>query len=163
MCALTWAACTQQRQPCLTPKIATLIIESIHLKTDTSTIPVDTLIPAAVFIPIVPGRDTEQVTTYPAQALFSISLSPDSTVCRWAFSTDSLKNVGLYIPDTLTFFYKRKLQFLSNACGYTYFYSLDSVHTNASHTIIDSLHILNSSVTNNVNTKHVQIFIHHNF
>ncbi len=161
-----WLSCTQQRQPCLTPKIATLSIETIHFPTDTSTTPVDTAIPAATFIPVVPGKDTQLVTTYPQQATFTLSLSPDSTICQWIFTTDSIQYVHLYHSDTLTFYYQRNLQFLSNACGYTYFYTLDSVHhatSSPSYPIIDSIHIINTSVTNNVNTKHLQIYIHPDF
>ncbi len=158
---LFWLSCTQQRQPCMTPKIATLTMETIHFSTDTSSITSDTVIPAATFIPIVLGNATEQITTYPSQATFTLSLSPDSTVCQWAFTTDSIQYQHIYNSDTLTFFYERNLKFLSNACGYTYFYKLDSVHT-TNHNI-DSLHILNTSVTNNVKTKHLQIYMHPNF
>ena len=150
-------SCTQERSPCLTPKIASLIMETIHFPKDTSTVFVDTAIPAAVLAALPPRKDSLGLVVYPQQSTFTISLSPDSTVCKWIFSTDSLYNPF----DTLTFYYERHLQFLSNACGYTYFYGLDSVHT--THQIIDSVHILNTSVTNNVNTKHLQIYIHHNF
>ena len=162
LCVMGWMACTQQRQPCLTPKTASLIIETIHKQTDTSTVFVDSALPHAVFIAFtndpnaLPGRD------YSLGSLFAISLSPDSSVCQWAFTADSLSaalNPGQF--DTLTFYYRRNLQFLSNACGYTYFYSLDSAHT--THKIIDSLHIINTSVTNNVNTKHLQVYIHPDF
>ena len=154
LCCIGWVACTQQRQPCLTPKTASLIIESIHLTTDTSTVPVDTALIAAVFTPLVPGKSASPDTTFSQQSLFTISLSPDDTICQWLFSTDTLTTIA---PDTLTFHYQRNLQFLSNACGYTYFYTLDTVIT--THRINDSLHIINTSVTNNVNTKHLQIFI----
>ena len=159
LCGIGWVACTQERQPCLTPKTASLIIETIHLTSDTATIPVDTALPAAIFIPVLPKKDTLPETIYPQQqSLFTISLSSDSTICQWKITTDTLPT-NQY--DTLTFFYQRNLQFLSNACGYTYFYTLDSVHT--THINIDSLHIINTSVTNNVNTKHLQIFIHRDF
>lgn len=153
---ISWLACTQQRQPCLTPKIASLIIETIHLTSDTATIPVDTALPHAVFISM-PANDSFKGTIYPLQSVFTLSLSPDSTICRWEFTTDSFQ----HSYDTLTFYYQRNLQFLSNACGYTYFYTLDTVVT--THLIIDSVHILNRAVTNNVNTKHLKIFIHPDF
>jgi hypothetical protein len=153
---LAMLACTQQRSPCLTPKIASLIIEAAHYPTDTATTTIDTALPHAVFVAMPPG-DTLRATIYNQQSQYTISLSPDSTSCRWEFTTDSFK----HSYDTLTFFYRRSLQFISNACGYTYFYSLDSVHT--THLIADSVQILNSSVTNNVNTKHLKIFVHPDF
>lgn len=150
-----WMACTQVRDPCLTPKIASLILDTQHLRLPTDSAFVDTALPAAVFIALSTARyDTVR---FPQQSNFSISLSPDSNICQWSFTTDTF----LTTPDTLTFYYERKLQFLSNACGYTYFYSIDSVHTTKNN--IDSVRILNSSVTNNVNTKQLQICIHTHF
>ena len=156
LCGL-WVACTQTRDPCLTPKIASLNIEMIRLVSDTSTAFIDTALPAAIFIPLTKnGINTG--TIYPQQSNFTISLSPDDTVCKWLFTTDSL-----YSFDTLTFYYQRNLQFISNACGFTYFYSIDTIlvtHDISAPVIIDSFHIKNTSVTNNVNTKHLQIYIH---
>jgi hypothetical protein len=153
---ILWGACTQQRQPCLTPRIASLIVESTHFLTDTSTVAVDTAFPYAVFVPLpVSGKLNGGI--YRKQSLFTLSLSPDSTICKWGFTSDSLTNK----LDTITFHYKRNLQFLSNACGYTYFYTLQ--YTETTHLFIDSIHILNPSVTNNVQTKHLQIYIHPGF
>ena len=157
LCVVGWVACTQQRDPCYTPESASLIIDMQHLVTDTSTVFVDTALPAAVFEPLS-NTAQNQLTVYPQQANFTISLSPDSTVCQWAFTTDT---VGTLI-DTLTFYYQRKLQFISNACGYTYFYNIDSVHF-THYKNIDSIHILNPAVTNNVNTTTMQICIHPHF
>ena len=151
-----WMACTQERDPCLTPKIASLNINTQHLPIDTSTVFIDTALPSAVFIPLT-TTPNKTGTIYPQQANFTISLSPDSTICKWAVTTDTPN----FPYDTITFYYERKLQFISNACGYTYFYNIDSVHT--THLFIDSIHILNTSVTNNVNTKHLQICIHPHF
>jgi predicted nucleic-acid-binding Zn-ribbon protein len=152
ICCVVWASCTQQRQPCLTPKIASLILETMHITNDTGTIFSDTALPAAVFLPLSGGSYDSLI--FPLGSVFTISLSPDSNVCRWVVETDTTS----HIFDTLTFRYKANLQFLSNACGYTDFYTLDTVQT--THKFIDSVHIVNSSVTNNVNTKHVQVYIH---
>src|ERR1035437_1698935 len=117
LCLVAWVACTQERQPCLTPKTASLILESIHFKTDTATIPVDTSLPSAVFVPI--SNTNAPGTSYPPQPSFTISLSPDSSICQWQFSTDT-SNYNSNIRDTLTFYYHRNAKFLSNACGFTY-------------------------------------------
>jgi len=156
VCCLLWAACSQQRQPCLTPTTAGLNIECVHLLTDTNTVPVDTVLNAAVFFAVTSSGKKEIIDSL-YNSLFTISLSPIADSCRWMMTTDTLSS-NLY--DTLTFFYQRNLQFLSNACGYTYFYNLDSVHT--SHFNIDSVVILNASVTNNVNTEQLEIYIHPN-
>jgi Family of unknown function (DUF6452) len=156
LCAMLWTACTQQRSPCLTPKIASFTIETMHLPIDTSTVFVDSALPSAVFTALT--KTGKQETIFPLESIFTISLSSDTGYCQWLFTTDSL-NTNF---DTMTFFYKRDLQFLSNACGYTYFYTLDSVR--AKGTMIDSVHITNTSVTNNANTtKNLQVFIHPDF
>lgn len=158
LCAAGWTGCTSQRQPCLTPKTATLSMQSIHFKSDTATVPVDTSLPSAVFSPVA-GSIT-QYKLYPPQSKFTVSLSPDTTFCQWVFTTDTFSFRDA-IVDTINFYYRRHLQFLSNACGFTYFYDLDSVRT--THLMIDSVHILKTSVTNNVNTEHMQVYIHRNF
>jgi len=97
-------ACTQTRNPCLTPKIASFNIETMHLLTDTSTVFADTALPAAVFIPLA-KVDSNVGTIYPQQSKFTISLSPDTNFCRWVFTTDSFQNAF----DTFTFYYQRNL------------------------------------------------------
>jgi hypothetical protein len=157
---VSWLECKTTRLPCLTPTTARLYVESMHLLTDTSTIFTDTILPAAIFIPIT-TPDTAHGTVYPNQAIFTnLTLSPDTTVSQWLFQTDTPITAPPHF-DTITFYYKRDLQFISNACGYAYFYTLDSVH--AKGTMIDSAHITNPSVTTNVSTKHLQIYIHHDF
>ncbi len=152
---VAWAGCTTERQPCLTPKTASLNLVCMHLPTDTATLFIDTAIPSAVFIALT--KTKEVGTIFPLQSNFTLSLSPDTTFCQWRFTTDSTNTKY----DTLSFYYQRNLQFLSNACGYAYFYTLDSVRT--THLIIDSLLITNTSVTNNVNTQHLQVYIHPDF
>ena len=155
LCCIGWAACTQERDPCYTPKTAGVNIEFIHLISDTSkTLVADTVLPGGVFIALTDSGRIETIRGL-YSSLFTISLSPVANTCKWEVATDTL-NTNLY--DTLTFYYKRNLQFLSNACGYTYFYSIDSVHT--SHFNIDSVIISNASVTNNVNTEHLKVYIH---
>jgi hypothetical protein len=151
---MMWVACSQQRQPCLDPVTASLIVSSVHFKSDTSKIPVDSSLPSAVFYPVtVLPNDTN---LYSSSSAFILSLSPDTGFCQWLFSPT--RNGAL---DTISFYYQRRLEFLSNACGFIYFYNLDSVRT--THKAIDSADILNATVNNNVNTKHVQIFIHPNY
>jgi len=148
-------ACTQERGPCLTPKTASFNIVCVHLTTDTGTIPVDTTLPAAVFGAVTQGGN--KLLVYAQSAKFTISLASNADSCTWLFTTDSL-----YHPfDTINFYYKRELQFLSNACGYAYFYNLDTFHI--THHNIDSAHLLARSITNDINTTQFQIYIHPDF
>jgi hypothetical protein len=116
----------------------------------------DTAPPFPTFVSLTEsGMD---IANYGRQATFALSLSPVVDTAQWLFKTDTASSI---IFDTMTFHYARTLQFLSNACGYTYFYHLNYVTT--THHIIDSTHITNSSVTNNVNTKHLQVYLHPDF
>src|SRR4051812_39758997 len=106
LCCLAWAACTQERQPCYTPKNATLNIRCIHRQTDTSTVFVDTALPATLLAALTDsGR---QLIIYRTQASsFPLSLSSVSDSSKWGITTDTFGRTF----DTLTFFYQRKLQF----------------------------------------------------
>jgi len=156
LCILGWEACTQDRQPCLTPKIASLNIKSVRITSRIDTTPIDTALPAAFFVAMTAKGDKGVI--YPPQSAFTISLSSVTDSCQWAVTADTAAG-NKY--DTLTFYYKRQLQFISNACGFAYFYDLSKVNT--THNFIDSLRVTNTSVTNNVNTNHLQVFIHPNF
>lgn len=144
-------ACTQERQPCLTPKTAVLIMKSVRNTTDKKVI--DTAFNAAVLVPVTTVAD--KGTFYSKSSTFTVSLSPLSDTCQWLFAADTAAGSAV---DTLTFTYNRELKFVSNACGYSHFFSLNSV--SSTHNTIDSVTISNKSVTNNVNTTHVQVHIH---
>lgn len=153
-CVAAWSACTQQRQICLTPKTAKLSMNSLRFVSGSAT-PVDTALPRAVFIALTDSGGLGKI--YGQASTFTVTLSPVADSCMWLFSTDSFVH-GI---DTLTFRYTRNLEFLSNACGYTYFYTLRTV--GSTHTNVDSVRIINQNVTNDVNTKHLQVYIHADF
>ena len=151
------ASCTHERQPCLTPKIATLNIECVHYPTDSATTTIDTALAGAVFAALTDNGVKAEL--FPVSANFTISLSPTANKCQWLMATDSVNYPNAC--DTLSFYYQRKLQFLSNACGYADFYAIDSVRIGRNTNNIDSILVTNTTVNNNVNTKHLKIFIHH--
>lgn len=154
LCLIGCMACSQQRLPCLNPVTASLIVNTVHMKTDTSSVPVDSSLPKAAFYPL--SNEKNDTSRYQPSALFTLTLAPDSTFCEWIYSANSAQPF-----DTLSFYYRRRLEFISNACGFTYYFDLDSVRTTHWHT--DSVVILNTSVNDNVNTKHLQIYIHPNY
>src|SRR4051812_4799919 len=116
---LALVACKHERQPCFTPKTAILNMRTVHFRAPGDSGIVDTALPAAVFGAMT--TDSLKGSIYPRQSNFILSLSTVADSCRWMFTTDSFKQD----LDTLTFYYSRKLQFISNACGYTYFFDLD--------------------------------------
>jgi len=147
---LLYASCTQQRQPCITPMYASLILKTVRPGATGSAI--DTPMPAAVFGAIT-NAGTKGII-FPQSASFSLSLSPVSDSCQWIFAPDTTTGTLL---DTVLLKYTRQLEFISNACGYTYFYTLTGVTSTKQN--IDSIIITNTSVTNNVNNSHLQVYI----
>jgi len=170
------SACTQQRQPCVEPILVALRFStwSTHSVVDSGVIPptitrvsFDTLLPNAVLGTI--NAKTNTVYYFGTTDAFSLYLDPNKDTCTWFLSQDS----GKTVVDTITFYYTRKLQFLSNACGYTYYYNLTAlpstpnlVNNQQQSTFdttkhrIDSIIFENQGVTNNVNQEHMKIFIH---
>jgi hypothetical protein len=148
LCAVCLVACEQERDPCLQPKTVPMRVVARQPDSDTTTI--DTLLPGAVWI----GIDSMFAIGFPENSsAFSLLLSPLADSSRYALQPDS----AIASFDTLTFYYRRKLQFLSNACGFTYFFSLDSIHATAHN--IDSFKINNADVNQDASSpEHVQIF-----
>ncbi len=60
--------------------------------------------------------------------------------------------------DTVTFYYTSSVHFISNSCGYTNYYNLDSVHSTKN--VLDSISVVNPAVTNNqtLQAKHVLLY-----
>jgi len=143
-------ACTQDRQPCLTPKASILKAKAVRVLADGTA--QDTALPAAVLAPLTGG--TLSGTLYPGGSSFTLSLSPVADSAQWIFATDT---IGV-VPDTITFRYERQLHFISNACGYTYYYTINSV-TATGHSL-DSAVIKDRSVNSNANTVHTELYIH---
>lgn len=141
-------ACEQERDPCLQPTTVPLRIRAVKPVSDTTV--TDSLLPHPLWIAIDSGRGV----IFPENSsVFNILLSPLSDSCRYAVQPDS----AVAARDTLVFYYSKHLQFLSNACGYTYFYTL--LHIGSTHHLLDSVKINNDDVTSNANTPdHVQVF-----
>jgi len=141
-------SCETERDPCLQPVTAYLRIRTMQNITDSTT--TDSLLPSARWIAVDSGV---RVYYGPNVSRFSLSLNPMVDSSRYAVQPDS----AAFSFDTLTFFYGRRLQFLSNACGYTYFYTLRSVKTTFHN--VDSVRLKNDEINGNVNTpEHVQVF-----
>ncbi|MBL7719472.1 MAG: hypothetical protein JNL72_11590 [Flavipsychrobacter sp.] len=147
-------SCTQQRSPCFEPKIVSVALGTYRLAGDT--VEVDTFLTDPEFICI----DTPLRQTISAKNRFSALLSPFVDSTRWLIIPhydDSTAPATLpEAYDTLTFYHSQKLTFISNACGYAYYYTLTGVKT--TYNSIDSILITNNSVDNNASTQHVKIY-----
>lgn len=142
-------SCEQERDPCLQPTTAYLRVRSVKMVSDTTH--VDTLLTNPRWIAI----DSQVALVFDRRtAAFNLLLNPSADSARYALQPDSA--VAAY--DTLVFYYERRLKFLSNACGYTYFYTLHDVKS--THHELDSVLIRNNDVDGNVNTpEHVQVYL----
>ncbi|NCX95523.1 MAG: hypothetical protein EBX41_03775 [Chitinophagia bacterium] len=153
--ALVLGGCTRERLPCLTPKIGILRLQCVHFTADTATIARDSSLPQSLWIAAATGG--YKGTLYGSSSAFTLSLSAVADSAQWLFTPDTA--TLRYIPmDTLTFYYNRRRQFISNACGFACFYTLNKIATTHHHT--DSVVLLNPDVTNDVSKKHIKIYIH---
>lgn len=156
-----FAACKQDRLPCGQPTTMSVIL-GCHQVIGVDTLNHPVITDTVLSSPVVKTFDsigTPLTLFYPsATSKLTIHMSPVSDSCIWLVSPDTTSaSTGGY--DSLSFHYQRQLTFLSNACGYVYFYNLTSVQA-LSHHFIDSVQVINSTVNTNVNTEHVKIYFH---
>lgn len=143
-------SCQQERNPCLFPTAVNLRLKSFSklTKADTN---------FNRFNLIADDGDTLKYLYFGQNNItrFSLRLSQQDDSCRYIIQADS----ALGLSDTLNFYYNRKLQYISDGCGYTYFFDLKNIKYSQHQ--IDSIAIINSDVNTNVNTnplEHVQIY-----
>lgn len=146
-------SCTQERLPCLTPKTVTMKVKTVRWVSSTLTI--DTVLQTSLWAAVT--TNGLKGYSFTGRSSYGLTLSPVADSSVWLFATDTTAGTPI---DTIMLRYERSLTFLSNACGYTtYFNLLSATTTNNS---IDSIRILDPSITNNANTNHLQIYIHPN-
>lgn len=140
-----FVACEDETKTCDQTLIADL---GINFKKDSldGYINKDTIWPKVTLYAL--GKDT--ILSSVARSSVFISLSPLSDTSSFYLKLDSTKT-----PDTLTFLYTRKPNFVSAGCGFATFFTLDTV-LSTYHTI-DSIHINNKEV-NSSNDTHLSLF-----
>lgn len=142
-------SCERIGDPCLEPKTVSLTFKT-YVPADTGSAGVLVNLPKAV----VGLIDTVGITANGVEAsTFTTLLSTIADSARVYIWPDSVVTTPM---DTVTFYYQRNLQFISTACGYTYFYSLTDVRTTTNN--IDSVVIINTEVNTDANAEHVKIF-----
>ena len=145
-------SCTkEEREPCLQPKTTVLRARTIH-RADTGSATPDTLLPNPQLRPLTGNLPQYVFGSAGRLSEFTFSLSNVTDSSRWVLRPDS----AVALEDTLTFYYQRQLHFLSNACGYTNFYYIDSLKTTTN--ALDSAIIVRPDITTDVNVENVQIF-----
>ena len=155
------AACEAGRDPCLQPQNVAVQLHFYQKAADTGSTFRDTLLPNMLLNPL----DNPAVYTVNGVknvAAYTIRLSPLDDVCRWYLQPDSARPDR---RDTITFAYQRKLHFISNACGYTYYFNLSDVRPSGrvlGDTIhsIDSIVIADREVNGDAGKEHLKIYFH---
>jgi hypothetical protein len=140
-----FAACEDETKTCDQTLLADL---GINFKKDTlqGFLIKDTAWPKVTLMAL--GKDS--IVKNEKRSSVFLSLSPLSDSSRFYLKLDSTKT-----PDTLTFRYTRKPNFVSAGCGFATFFTLDTV-ISTYHTI-DSIHINNKEV-NSSNDTHLSLF-----
>lgn len=153
--AVLLVACSQQRQPCLEP--TNISVRAGIYTTNIDTAGVASIVSYALPSPVWGIIDSLGNSTFlyfnTNTSFFRFTLSSLSDECRWIIRPDTLANT---ITDTLTFSYSRQLTFVSNGCGYRYYYTLNNVNT--THNNIDSVITNKTEVNNDLNAEHIRIY-----
>ncbi|MBS1643694.1 MAG: hypothetical protein JST36_01525 [Bacteroidetes bacterium] len=143
--------CTKDvRDPCLQPQTTAVLVHCVR-HFDTSATLIDTALPNPVLHPLSSQPQQFYYGGVKRLVNFRLSLSNATDSSRWILRPDSANAM----QDTLSFYYQRQLHFLSNACGYTYFYHLDSIQSTRN--AIDSIRLEAADVTNDANVEHLKI------
>lgn len=88
----------------------------------------------------------------PVNNYVGFPFNPDSGRILYALQYDSTRA----LRDTLTYFYHSSVHFISNACGFTHFYHIDSME--ATRHLIDSFAINERDVTDKASDRHVTLY-----
>lgn len=88
-------------------------------------------------------------------SVLGVALDPARDSMRFKIQADTL----IAASDTITFYYKPSLFFISNNCGYTNYFTLDSIHITKN--FFDSAVISNINVTKEGNTRNVLLYFNY--
>lgn len=88
-----------------------------------------------------------------ATNIMGVALDPARDSMRFSIKTDTASN----LVDTVTFFYTTSLFFISNNCGYTNYFNLDSLRITKN--VFDSAQISVRSVTKDGSARNILLFL----
>ena len=164
--ALFIQSCESEQPECYQPTVVTSNISFVRKRVDTfpivdssTGIPRDSL---AISYPdsfmIAPRaallNDSLNLTinTSGRTSVIATILNPDVNQVSYSLQYDT--NVALL--DTVQIFYRSSLKFISNSCGYTYFFNIDSVKSTKH--VADSIFIFKPAVTNDASVRHIGLY-----
>jgi|GEM_PF-439945 len=169
-CAAGLASCESAGQQCYTP-INISVQNSFFLSWPDSLKEPDGVVngdTVYIYIPVteledtalaspqlkVIGEDSVYLSVLAGARSLRCLLNPAKDSIRYSFGVNSEVDT-LAFTDTITYYYTPSVHFISNSCGYTYYYELTGVKS--TYHEIDSIAIANRAVTQDLNTSHVRI------
>lgn len=93
-----------------------------------------------------------QIYAVPRSSRIGLLLNPNTDSIRYRLAYDTTSTNY----DTIVLYYKPKLQFINNSCGYTYYYTLDRAGLRSAQ--LDSFSLPNPSVTKDVNVRNLNLY-----
>lgn len=142
-------ACSTQNLPCYEPVTPYVNIQCAQKDANAT---VDFNLPNANWSCIDIDSAKKWYLGIKATNKFSIILKPLIDTCRWVIQADS----AISPLDTISFIYQSNLHFYSNACGYGYDFTLKDIKFTRN--TIDSIAIINTSVSTKANNENIKIF-----
>lgn len=102
------------------------------------------------------GNTTAYAMQLKQSSKFALPLAQNYDTTTLVFQSDSSITLPASI-DTITLVYTRKPTFISTACGYRTFFTLQ--HVFSTNNVIDTVKISQSEVSNEANKEHLQLVI----
>ncbi|RYE20704.1 MAG: hypothetical protein EOP51_17295 [Sphingobacteriales bacterium] len=153
--SVCWLSCDRQKDPCLQPVRASLHIGVYKtVESDTGIVALDSLLPN-VIVGVVDSPAYFMYAVKNVNKIDSVVLSPMKDSTSIFIQADSART-SVFDKDTITFYYTRNLHFISNACGYTTYYTISDLKYTVNN--IDSVKLINGNVSTDANIEHVKIY-----
>ena len=137
---------------CLTPK--TVVLRAGFYVMQNDTLQADSMLINANVI--IDGASSLFGFNLKNASSFQTTISPTADSVVVYFQSDSTSFDPETI-DTIRVFYTSKLNFISTACGYEYYHTLNGAKS--THNSIDTVKISNAELDGNANTEHLAILL----
>lgn len=170
-----WTSCETKDQECYEPSLVRTTNRFYYFDTMTEQVVIDTVngttitkdsLMIKVYDSLMPAAEMQILdedslyTLYGTEAgsnIMRIALNPGKDSTRYTFRVDTLSTTY----DTITYYYTPLLHFISNSCGYNYYYTVNDVKFTRN--LLDSMRLNDNNVTNDINITNVQLYFKKNF
>ncbi len=173
LCGLLLASCESKDQECYEPTLVR--VSNAFVVTDTMTIKIaigdstvlkdslirfyrDSVMLNSRMEILNEDKPFTIVGTELPDTVMRIAFNPGKDSTRYTFQADT---VAGSLIDTITFYYDPIVHFVSNSCGYNYYYTLTDVRFTKK--LLDSVALINTNITNDVKTRNVQFYFYKKF